>query len=301
MGEYKDFADCVAKNQDKKDPEAYCGAIKHQIEDSMSQRKVGFDKAVLDGNVLVDDDDVLVMPAVLASEIVHQYEDGWAYKPAEELEKMAKTASRIGTAPVKILEHPGAATNYLLLKQGDVNGVAENFRYVRNLKDNKTGRPMRRGVRADIKWFKDTVPEGVIEQIRSGDLHDVSIGFTFDADPTSGEFNGVHYDYIQRNIFLNHVAAPIQAGRCPGPICGIGYDASLKYGLDQKALDACPVCRRIVDVGFAEAGERLWNHYGGEVLEVIEGNPLPKPVVVEADIDREFVDAFKQLESNLRK
>lgn len=31
---YKDFADCVAKNQDKDDPEAYCGSIKHQVEDA---------------------------------------------------------------------------------------------------------------------------------------------------------------------------------------------------------------------------------------------------------------------------
>lgn len=30
---YKDFDDCKAKNQDKKDPAAYCGYIKHQIED----------------------------------------------------------------------------------------------------------------------------------------------------------------------------------------------------------------------------------------------------------------------------
>lgn len=29
---YKDFADCVAQNQDKKDPKAYCGFIKHKTE-----------------------------------------------------------------------------------------------------------------------------------------------------------------------------------------------------------------------------------------------------------------------------
>jgi len=32
MGDYADFADCVSKNHDKENPEAYCGAIKHQIE-----------------------------------------------------------------------------------------------------------------------------------------------------------------------------------------------------------------------------------------------------------------------------
>lgn len=34
FGEYKDFKDCVEKNKDKKDPEAYCAKIKEQIEGS---------------------------------------------------------------------------------------------------------------------------------------------------------------------------------------------------------------------------------------------------------------------------
>lgn len=34
FGEYKNFKDCVAKNQDKKDPEAYCAKIQKQIEGS---------------------------------------------------------------------------------------------------------------------------------------------------------------------------------------------------------------------------------------------------------------------------
>lgn len=30
---YKDFADCVAKNRDKDDPEAYCATIMRKVED----------------------------------------------------------------------------------------------------------------------------------------------------------------------------------------------------------------------------------------------------------------------------
>jgi len=30
---YEDFAECVRQNQDKGNPEAYCGAIKHKVED----------------------------------------------------------------------------------------------------------------------------------------------------------------------------------------------------------------------------------------------------------------------------
>lgn len=32
FGPYKDFAQCVAKNQDKRDPEAYCATIMRRTE-----------------------------------------------------------------------------------------------------------------------------------------------------------------------------------------------------------------------------------------------------------------------------
>jgi hypothetical protein len=266
------------------------------------RRKIGFDTTTLDDKIVVDDDDYLVIPAVIASEIVHQYEDGWAYKPAEELEKMAKVAGDIGAVPVKILEHPSVESNYLLAKQSDVYGRAENFQFVKNLTDSKTGRPMRRGIRADIRWFKDRVPEKVLTEIRNGQKRDVSIGFTFDGDPTPGTWNGTQYDYVQRNIFLNHLAAPIAKGRCPGPVCGIGFDASLRYGLDEATLKDCPVCRHIADVGLKDAGKRLFTQYGSEVLRVISGTykPPPKRKTV-ADLDKEFQTAFAELEARLPK
>lgn len=299
FGEYEDFADCVAKNQNKEDPEAYCATIKRQIEGDV-RRKIGFDTVTLDDKILVDDDNHLVMPAIIASEIVQQYEDGWAYKPANEIEKMAKIAADIGAIPVKILEHPGAATNYLLVKQSDVYGRAENFQFAKNLADPKTGRPMRRGIRADIRWFKDRVPEKVLTQIRNAELRDVSIGFTFDHDYTRGEWNGANYDYIQRNIFLNHLAAPIAKGRCPGPVCGIGYDTT-NYGLDDTILAKCPVCRKIVDVGIELASKRLFTRYGKDVLRIIDGYVLPKQPEKTENLDKEFRTAFEKLESQLQK
>ena len=287
--------ECVKRMTGKvEDPKAFCYG-KDAVD---NQRKIGFDTTTLDDKILVDDDDHLVMPAVIASEIVHQYEDGWAYKPADELEKMAQVASDIGSVPVKILEHPGPETNYLLVKQKDVFGRAENFQFIKNLKDPKTGRPMRRGIRADIRWFKNRVPEKVLTQIRSGELRDVSIGFTFDSDPTAGSWHGTQYDYVQRNIFLNHLAAPIQKGRCPGPVCGIGFDTKLQYGLDEAALKKCPVCRHIADVGLEVAGKRLFTKYGGEVLGVIAGIPKPKAKPLE-NLDRQFREAFSELDSRL--
>ena len=57
------------------------------------------DFAVLeDSKIIQDDDKSLVVKAVIASKILHKYEDGMAHKPADELEKAAWTAEgrRVG-------------------------------------------------------------------------------------------------------------------------------------------------------------------------------------------------------------
>jgi len=45
FGKYRDFADCVARNQGKKDPEAYCAQIMRMVEGAAARprpkKKVG--------------------------------------------------------------------------------------------------------------------------------------------------------------------------------------------------------------------------------------------------------------------
>jgi len=291
FGEYLDFEDCIAKNSDKNNPEAYCAEIKRQIEGD-KQRRVGFDKAVLDDKVLLDDKDFLVMPAVIASEIVHEYPEGMAYKPGDELEKAAWTAEGRW---VKILSHPDSA---LLQRASDIYGKIENVHFAKDLLEPKTKRPMRRGIRADIKWFKNRVPQDVLTKIREGKLRDVSIGFTYEEDRTPGEWNSQKYDYVQRNIFIDHVAAPIEAGRCPGPVCGIAVDSVVQNDLE------CPVCLSMRQVGYTVAGARLYKRYGPDVLEVIEGHPLPQVQLAKQDDEDLIVKSrriFKELDERLRK
>ncbi|MDQ1279487.1 MAG: hypothetical protein QG670_749, partial [Thermoproteota archaeon] len=55
---------------------------------------------------------------------------------------------------------------------------------------------------------------------------DVSVGFTFKQDSTPGIWRGQPYDYVQRDIFLQHVAGAISKGRCAFPFCGLGADES---------------------------------------------------------------------------
>ena len=58
----------------------------------MSERKIGFDRATLGDKIAQETDCYLVMPAVIAKELVQPYRQGMAFKPAEELEKAAWTA-----------------------------------------------------------------------------------------------------------------------------------------------------------------------------------------------------------------
>ena len=121
---------------------------------------------------------------------------------------------------------------------------------------------------------------------------------------TPGEFQGQKYDYVQRNICIDHLAAPIEQGRCPSPYCGINVDSAeddkpivevqdanlgISYRFDsakftpekakewvqKRTYKDCPVCTRIEEVGLLTAAQRLYKQYGADVLEVIEGHELP--------------------------
>jgi len=183
-----------------------------------------------DAKIIQDDDKYLIVKAVIASEIVHQYSDGWAYKPADELEKAMWTASGV---PIRALAHPRGSH---IDDVEDVNGRVENPVFRKDLIDPKTKRPCRRGIETDLKFFRANAPEvtagpfkpisdATVESIRKGELRDNSIGFSCNKDYTSGTWQGQHYDFVQRKILINHLAAPIPKGRCPAPYCGIAVDS----------------------------------------------------------------------------
>ncbi len=84
-------------------------------------RQIVVDFAVLeDSKIIQDDNKFLVVKAVIASEIVHKYKDGMAYKLADELEKAAWTAD---CRWVKLLAHPKSSS---LDCVEDVNGKMMN-------------------------------------------------------------------------------------------------------------------------------------------------------------------------------
>jgi len=160
---------------------------------------------------------------VIASEIVQPYEDGKAWKPRDELEKYAPY---VDGRWVIAGAHPEQG---IISDTGQVAGRTVNPHYVKDLKDPSTKRPCRAGVRADVQIFNNKVTPSLLEDMKTGKKQDVSIGFFFSKDEQKGvvddgPFKGLEYDYVQRNMFHDHLAAGIDNGRCPMPYCGLGAD-----------------------------------------------------------------------------
>lgn len=242
-------------------------------------RYLAFDQIRLDPKKIIkDNDDELVIRTVVASEIVHEYADGFAYKPADELKKAAWT---LDGRWIKLMEHP---EHGLLQRKSDVSGYIDNSKFVKNLKDPKTGRNNRRGIMADTHFFKHDrgrhgltpLPQEMYDRIKTGNLLDVSVGFTFEKDITAGSWNGVAYDYAQRGFFFDHVVAPCETGRCPSPYCGIGMDQMMPImiGLDPWESGEEYIRSGHVDPNkFDPASLRTINIEGAEGVKSIVGCP----------------------------
>ncbi len=154
----------------------------------------------------------------IASEMVQQYNDGYAFKVRDELESYSWT---VDGRWIHAGKHPETG---IISERDQIHGRTTNPRYVKNLKDPKTKRPNRAGVLADIEVFNNKIHPDLLESMIQGKKRDVSIGFFYIADETPGEYNGVKYDYIQREMFHDHLAVAIDQGRCPAPYCGLGAD-----------------------------------------------------------------------------
>jgi len=86
---YADFADCVAKNQNKEDPEAYCGAIKAQVEAGKSLEEI---KAMIESGEIVCKFKVTLAEAQEIEKLKKEVED--KDKRIGELETAVTTATQ---------------------------------------------------------------------------------------------------------------------------------------------------------------------------------------------------------------
>ncbi|WP_088005612.1 DUF2213 domain-containing protein [Indiicoccus explosivorum] len=100
---------------------------------------------------------------------------------------------------------------------------------------------------------------GLIDKIRNGDQREISIGFLSDVVSEGGTYRGDQYEYVQRNIDINHIAI-VEQGRA-GPDVSIRNDSSAwqietkneggskmpTYKIDGKDYEVDPVVKARLD------------------------------------------------------
>ena len=79
----------------------------------------------------------------------------------------------------------------------------------------------------------------LIDKVLSGEKRELSAGYTREIVEEAGEFDGVQYQYIQKDIKVNHVAV-VEEGRC-GNTCKLNLDnkgviTMVKIQIDGKAV-----------------------------------------------------------------
>jgi hypothetical protein len=181
-------------------------------------KKIGYDIMQLDTLQVIEDSRCcLKVNAVITKEGVYPYPDGRAFKSRMELLKATHTARN---AKITILDHPDSL---VVMSQKQINGIVEKPFFDRDR------------IRAVLNFDKSTCPTDFLDNVRNGKLKDVSIGFYYQPDMTPGKWNDKNYDYVMRDIVIDHVAAGVVKGRCSFPDCGIGVDTMMR----RIALDPC--------------------------------------------------------------
>lgn len=181
-------------------------------------KKIGYDQVRLDQLRIVDDKKkcCLRVNAVITKVGVYPYPDGRAFKSKMELLKAVPSAR---SAKITILDHPDSM---VIMSQGQIYGTVENPFFDRDK------------IRATLNFDKHVTPPKFLADVRAGKLKDVSIGFYYAPDFTPGQWNGSNYDYVMRDIVIDHVAAGVVKGRCSFPACGIGVDAMMRSARTRK-------------------------------------------------------------------
>jgi len=212
-------------------------------------RKYGLHSVEVDSLVLDEDNETLIVPAVITREGVFDYDGMTVYEPAEEVEKAAFTAENAWI----VEDHP---PEVILSSPKLIRGTVRNAKFDKDR------------IKADLVFFKHRCSPKYVADIKSGKVKSVSIGFFWECMPESGEWEGKHYDYVKRDILIDHVAVGDWTGRCSYPACGIGVD-TLKGADPYQNEHACRL-RDPDTLNVVGSGEREHN---GKTYRVIYGKP----------------------------
>lgn len=187
-------------------------------------KKIAYDSVKLDAmHIMEDSKCCLKVNAVISKAGVYLYDDGWALKPTTELLRATRTARN---AKVTLHNHPDSK---VIMSQNQLFGLIEKPFFDRDK------------IHAIINFDKYVTPPEILQKVRDAVAKktglDVSIGFYYAPDFTPGYAPDVntgknrHYDYVMRDILIDHVAVMFDGrvqGRCTFPNCGVGVDNILQ-------------------------------------------------------------------------
>jgi|GEM_PF-3485974 len=156
-----------------------------------------------------EDADSLVVPAIFTRESILPFNDGRGYRPAKELEDAAWT---LEGAWVVTYDH---ILTVFPMSREDIRGRVENVKFDVGIQ----------GIKGDIRFIKALCDQALLDNVKQGNLKDVSVAYFSEDVFESGKFAGEPYDFIQRNFMFGHVAAGVPEGRCPSPFCGMNVDS----------------------------------------------------------------------------
>jgi hypothetical protein len=214
-------------------------------------RKIGISLAEVDASKIVEDsDEFLVVPAIIAREGVFPYPEGKAYKPATELKDAAFTAEGAWVVAEK---HPDTV---VLTVRDDIKGRVEGAKFCDKIN----------AIEGNLRFFKAKCNATFLDEIKTGKRKDVSLGFFYDFDATPGKWNDQPYDFVQRNILIDHVAAGVPVGRCRSPYCGIAVDQLIrKVALDPEETEA------FIHIPVRDAGDFVQDSFRTIDIDADEG------------------------------
>jgi len=214
FGDYDDFDDCVSKNRDKEDPEAYCASIKRKVEGKDGDcpicekvRQKVWD--AVEGGMVISQEEttatftnptglkqVLKADITIAAEMIQRYhvdtELPWlrpflpedirfvkVFKPYAELEKMQ--ASVTDWIPYVMPHSSGTflkdqCPNSMRKEMKDFIKDEEVFGKVKGLTADSKHKKIKGTVYITKNRVEDKYP-GTIKRIEDGEVIDVSIGF----------------------------------------------------------------------------------------------------------------------------
>lgn len=180
--------------------------------DSMTEhRKVWFDRVKIDAsskNLEESDQYLLVKNVVLSRQGIFAYDQGKFFKSADELKAGAWT---LEGAWIVAYEHPES----FVFDRDDIRGRSVNVRFDED----------KAALVGDLRFEKTLSDKALLEGIKSGQLREVSPGFSSYDKRLPGTFGDEAYEFVQTKYLFNHIAVALVEGRCPSPFCGIALDS----------------------------------------------------------------------------